>query len=135
VKKIRRRRHRATLQNYKATWTSLLTNEKAKSTFTRRLLRPDCPPIVQVQTTVDSINLSADFRPRGCKFKSHWHHQAFFTITVSTITTVTGGIEHYKNSLLFTIHFKVRNRVVLIRPKKKYVCLRSPDPPYFSTKS
>jgi uncharacterized membrane protein YeiH len=47
---------------------------------------------VQVQTIVDSINLSADFRPRGCKFKSHWHHQAFFTITVSTITTVTGGI-------------------------------------------
>ena len=40
VAKIRGRRHRATLQNYKATWTSLLTNEKAKSTFTRRLLRP-----------------------------------------------------------------------------------------------
>ena len=36
---------RATLQNYKATWTSsLLTNEKAKSTFTRRLLRPNRPP-------------------------------------------------------------------------------------------
>jgi hypothetical protein len=34
---------RATLQNYKATWTSLLTNEKAKSTFTRRLLRPSHP--------------------------------------------------------------------------------------------
>ena len=39
MEKIRGRRHRATLQNYKATWTSLLTNEKAKSTFTRRLLR------------------------------------------------------------------------------------------------
>jgi hypothetical protein len=33
----------ATLQNYKATWTSLLTNEKAKSSFTRRLLRPSHP--------------------------------------------------------------------------------------------
>jgi hypothetical protein len=31
--------HRATVQNYKATWTLLLTNEKAKSTFTRQLLR------------------------------------------------------------------------------------------------
>jgi glucose-6-phosphate-specific signal transduction histidine kinase len=38
VEKIRRRRHRAILQNYKATWTSLLTNEKVKSTSTRRLL-------------------------------------------------------------------------------------------------
>jgi hypothetical protein len=38
-------RHRATLQNYKATWTSLLTNEKAKSTFTGRLLRPNRPPM------------------------------------------------------------------------------------------
>ena len=35
---------KATLQNYKATWTSLLTNEKAKSTFTRRLLCPNSPP-------------------------------------------------------------------------------------------
>ena len=35
--------NRATLQNYKATWTLLLTNEKAKSTFTRRLLRPSHP--------------------------------------------------------------------------------------------
>jgi len=41
VEKIRGWRHRATLQNYKETWTSLLTNEKVKSTFTRRLL---CPP-------------------------------------------------------------------------------------------
>jgi hypothetical protein len=32
--------HRATLQNYKTTWTSLLTNEKSKSTFTRQLLHP-----------------------------------------------------------------------------------------------
>ena len=31
------------LQNYKAIWTSLLTNEKVKSTFTRRLLRPNRP--------------------------------------------------------------------------------------------
>jgi hypothetical protein len=38
-----RGRHRATLQKYKATWTSLLTNEKAKSSFTRRLLRPSHP--------------------------------------------------------------------------------------------
>ena len=44
VETIHGRRHRATLQNYKATWTSLLTNEKAKSTFTRRLLRPNRPP-------------------------------------------------------------------------------------------
>jgi len=43
VEKIRGRRHRVTLQNYKATWTSLLTNEKAKSTFTRRLLCLYCP--------------------------------------------------------------------------------------------
>ena len=35
-----RGQHRVTLQNYKATWTSLLTNEKSKSTFTRQLLRP-----------------------------------------------------------------------------------------------
>ena len=34
MEKIHGRRHRATLQNYKATWTSLLTKEKAKSTFT-----------------------------------------------------------------------------------------------------
>ena len=34
MEEIHGRRHRATLQNYKATWTSLLTNEKAKSTFT-----------------------------------------------------------------------------------------------------
>ena len=34
-------RHMAALQNYEATWTSLLTNEKAKSTTTRRLLRPN----------------------------------------------------------------------------------------------
>ena len=40
MEKIRGRRHRATLQNYKAPWTLLLTNEKAKSTFTWRLLRP-----------------------------------------------------------------------------------------------
>ena len=32
------------IKNYKVTWTSLLTNEKAKSTFTRRLLRPNRPP-------------------------------------------------------------------------------------------
>ena len=31
--------HRATLQNYKATWTSLPTNEKTNTTSTRRLLR------------------------------------------------------------------------------------------------
>ena len=36
--------HTATLQNYKATWTSLMTNEKVKSTFTRRLLCPNRPP-------------------------------------------------------------------------------------------
>jgi len=36
-------RHRATLQNFKATWTSLLTNDKAKSTFTRRFLHPNRP--------------------------------------------------------------------------------------------
>ena len=35
------RRHRLTLQNYKVTGTSLLTNKKAKSTFTRRLLCPN----------------------------------------------------------------------------------------------
>ena len=35
-----RGQHRVTLQNYKATWISLLTNEKSKSTFTRQLLRP-----------------------------------------------------------------------------------------------
>ena len=35
----------ATLQNYKAAWTSLLTNEKVKSTFTRRLLCPNRPPM------------------------------------------------------------------------------------------
>ena len=34
---------KATLQNYKATWTSLLTNEKAKSTSRRRLLRSNRP--------------------------------------------------------------------------------------------
>jgi hypothetical protein len=34
--------HRATIQNYKATWTSLLTNEKAKSTITR-WLHPNRP--------------------------------------------------------------------------------------------
>jgi hypothetical protein len=39
VAKIRGQ-HRKTLQNYKAAWTSLLTNEKSKSTFTRQLLRP-----------------------------------------------------------------------------------------------
>jgi len=33
--------HRPTLQNYKATWTSLLTNEKEKSTSARRLLHPN----------------------------------------------------------------------------------------------
>jgi len=32
--------HRVTLQNYKATLTLLLTNEKSKSTFTKELLRP-----------------------------------------------------------------------------------------------
>ena len=32
-----------TLQYYKAIWTSPLTNEKAKSTSTRRLLCPNCP--------------------------------------------------------------------------------------------
>jgi hypothetical protein len=32
---------RATLQNNKAPWTSLLTNEKAKSTFTRQYLHPN----------------------------------------------------------------------------------------------
>jgi hypothetical protein len=32
--------YRMTLQNYMATWTSLLANEKSKSTFTRQLLRP-----------------------------------------------------------------------------------------------
>jgi hypothetical protein len=49
VEKIRGRRHRATLQNYKANWTSLLTNEKAKSTFTRRLLCPNRPPTWALQ--------------------------------------------------------------------------------------
>jgi hypothetical protein len=36
--------HRATLQNYKVTWTSLMTNGKAKSIFTRRLVRLNHPP-------------------------------------------------------------------------------------------
>ena len=44
VEKICGRRHRATLQNYKVTWTSLLINEKAKSSFKRRLLCPNLPP-------------------------------------------------------------------------------------------
>ena len=46
--KIRGQRHRATLQDYKATWTLLLAIDKAKSTFTRRLLRPNCLPICLV---------------------------------------------------------------------------------------
>ena len=35
--------HRATIQNYNVTWTSLWTNLKAKSTLTRWLLRPNRP--------------------------------------------------------------------------------------------
>jgi hypothetical protein len=36
-------RHRVIILNYKAIWTSLLTYEKAKSTFTRWLLCPNHP--------------------------------------------------------------------------------------------
>jgi len=36
-------RHRVTIQNCKATWTSLLTKKKAKSTLTMPLLCPNCP--------------------------------------------------------------------------------------------
>jgi len=50
VEKICGRRHRATLQNYKATWTSLLTNEKAKSTFYKATSSPESPS-----------NVSADY--------------------------------------------------------------------------
>jgi hypothetical protein len=53
---INRARHRATLQNYKVTWTSLLTNEKAKSTVTRRLFHPNHPPTwVMVSMLTQSV--------------------------------------------------------------------------------
>ena len=36
-------RHKSTLQNYKAIWTSLLTNEKANSSSTRQLFQQSHP--------------------------------------------------------------------------------------------
>jgi hypothetical protein len=61
--------NRATLQNYKATWTLLLTNEKAKSTFTRRLLRPS-RPLTWALITILRISMGIkDGNKNICTFK------------------------------------------------------------------
>jgi hypothetical protein len=54
VEKIRVGRHRAT-------WTSLLTNEKAKSTFSRWLLHPNRPPTWALHMTCNRWHISCSY--------------------------------------------------------------------------
>jgi hypothetical protein len=81
MEKISGRQHRATLQNYKATWTSLLTNEKAKSTYTKWLLRT----VGSVITKNIFLTLSLFVSAIKCLTRSHIDFvniQRYFTIYI-----------------------------------------------------
>ena len=56
-----------TLQNYKAIWTSPLTNEKAKSTSTRRLLCPQKWVLIDINKNVKILD-SYEVKEIYCDF-------------------------------------------------------------------
>jgi hypothetical protein len=97
VEKICRRRHRATLQHYKATWTSLLTNEKAKSTFTRWLLRLNCPPTWALAACYEEKKQSPIFE--GLVFDQNvhasWNQIAHTVNTTSPSELISKETEKY----------------------------------------
>ena len=111
VEKIRGRWHRATLQNYNATWTSLLTNEKAKLTFTRRLLRPNRPPTWALLQSDENHSLTCspclicDCMWEGCS-KDIWEFHVIFLLGYFHESTGQKTFENFMQHFYWIIFFR-----------------------------
>jgi len=78
-------RHRATLLNYKATWTSLLTNETAKSSSARWFLCPNHPLILPLLLSKCCICICVYLFSRRHTSSEIWKHKYITKNSTNTV--------------------------------------------------